>query len=56
MYIKWKYKWFGNKYLFSNSPLELTFWITLLIILILLLVSIINYFTIQNGRFPDLSR
>jgi hypothetical protein len=30
MYIKWQYKWFGNKLLlfFFNNPLELTFWIT----------------------------
>jgi hypothetical protein len=30
MYIKWQYKWFGNKFLFFffNSPSELTFWIT----------------------------
>jgi hypothetical protein len=29
MYIKWQYKWFGNKFFFIfNSPLELTFWIT----------------------------
>jgi hypothetical protein len=29
MYIKWQYKWFGNKFLFFNSQSELTFWITL---------------------------
>jgi hypothetical protein len=29
MYIKWQYKWFGNKFFFFfNSPSELTFWIT----------------------------
>jgi hypothetical protein len=29
MYIKWQYKWFGNKFLFFvNSPSDLTFWIT----------------------------
>jgi hypothetical protein len=29
MYIKWQYKWFGNKFLFFfNSPSELAFWIT----------------------------
>jgi hypothetical protein len=29
MYIKWKYNWFGNKYLFFfNIPSELTLWLT----------------------------
>jgi hypothetical protein len=28
MYIKWQYKWFGNKLLaFFNNPSELTLWI-----------------------------
>jgi hypothetical protein len=37
MYIKWQYKWFGNKFLFFffNSPSPLTFWITCALYLVL---------------------